>query len=141
MFDFTPRVREAIALHERYGLAAGIDISDGLAIDASRIAEASGCGAVIYTDRVPVSPDAVELAKREGAGDIKAAALAHALGDGQDFELLFAVNPAIGQSILKDRPVDCRVTHVGELVAELGLWGQTANSKRSSLAVTGWRHE
>src|SRR4051812_15407345 len=98
MFDFTPRVREALALHERYGLAAGIDISDGLAIDASRLAEASGCGAIIYTDRVPVSPDAIELAKRDGADDpaaddIEAAALAHALGDGQDFELLFAAPP------------------------------------------------
>src|SRR3954471_11711728 len=56
MFDFTPRVREAILLHERYQLAAGIDLSDGLALDASRIAEASGCGALIFIDRVPVSP-------------------------------------------------------------------------------------
>ncbi len=39
MFDFTPRVREAIALHERYELHAGIDISDGLALDVSRLAD------------------------------------------------------------------------------------------------------
>ena len=76
MFDFTPRVREAILLHERYELSAGIDISDGLAIDASRLAEASGCGAVIFIDRVPVSPDAIELAKRDGADNVEAAALA-----------------------------------------------------------------
>jgi thiamine-monophosphate kinase len=141
MFDFTPRVREAITLHSRYGLTAGIDISDGIAIDASRLAESSGCGAVIYTDRVPVSPDAIELAKRDGADDIEAAALAHALGDGQDFELVFAASPAVAQAILHDRPVDCRITHVGELIAEHGLWQQTANGKRSPLAVTGWRHE
>jgi thiamine-monophosphate kinase len=145
MFDFTPRVREAMLLHDRYQLAAGIDISDGLAIDASRIAEASGCGAVIFTDRVPVSADAVELAKRDGADDVEAAALAHALGDGQDFELLFAVSPKIGQAILNDRPVECRVTHVGELVAEAGLWQQTSvgtrEPERKRLEATGWRHE
>jgi thiamine-monophosphate kinase len=141
MFDFTPRVREAITLHDRYGLAAGIDISDGLAIDASRIAEASGCGAVISTDRVPVSPDAVELAKRERADDVEAAALAHALGDGQDFELLFAASPTVAQAILNDRPIDCRITHVGQLIGEHGLWQQTASGELTPLAVTGWRHE
>jgi thiamine-monophosphate kinase len=142
MFDFTPRVREAIAMHERYGLAAGIDISDGIALDASRLAEASGCGAVIYTDRVPVSPDAVELAKRDGADDVQAAALAHALGDGQDFELLFAANPTTARSILNERTLDCRVTHVGELIAESGLWQQTSDTAaRRPLEVTGWRHE
>jgi thiamine-monophosphate kinase len=142
MFDFTPRVREAIALHQRYGLAAGIDISDGIALDASRLAEASGCGAVIYIDRVPVSPDAVELAKRDGAGDVEAAALAHALGDGQDFELLFAASPTTAQSILNERPLDCRVTHVGELIAESGLWQQTSDTPaRTPLEVTGWRHD
>jgi thiamine-monophosphate kinase len=141
MFDFTPRVREALALHERYGLAAGIDISDGLAIDAARLAEASGCGANIYTDHVPVSADAVELAGRDGADDVEAAALAHALGDGQDFELLFAAPPKIAQAILNDRPLDCRLTHVGELIAESGLWQQTATTARTRLEVTGWRHE
>jgi thiamine-monophosphate kinase len=141
MFDFTPRVREALTLHERYGLAAGIDISDGLAIDASRLADSSGCGAIIFTDRVPVSPDAAELAKRDGAANIEATSLAHALGDGQDFELLFAAPPKTAQAILNDHPLDCRVTHVGELTAEPGLWQQTPTTPRTRLVVTGWRHE
>src|SRR3954468_12696453 len=140
MFDFTPRVREAILLHDRYQLAAGIDISDGLALDASRLAHESGCGASILMDQVPVSPDAIELAKREGAKDSKAAALQHALGDGQDFELLFAVNPTTAQAILRDRPVDCQLTHVGELIAEPGLWQQQSDGRRSPLEATGWRH-
>jgi thiamine-monophosphate kinase len=141
MFDFTPRVREASLLHERYQLAAGIDISDGLALDASRLAEASGCGAVIFMDRIPVAADALELAKRDGAHDLGAAALHHALGDGQDFELLFSVNPTTAQAILRDRPVDCQVTHVGELIADPGLWQQHADGRRMPLGATGWRHE
>lgn len=140
MFDFTPRVHEAILLHERYQLSAGIDISDGLALDASRLADASRCGALIFMDRVPVSPDAIELAKRDGAENLDAAALQHALGDGQDFELLFAVSPTMAQSILLDRPVDCQLTHVGELIAEPGLWQQPSDGRRSPLEASGWRH-
>ena len=64
----------------------------------------------------------------------------HALGDGQDFELLFAVNPTKAkQSCAIDR-VDCQITHVGELIAEPGLWQQQADGRRSPLEATGWRH-
>jgi thiamine-monophosphate kinase len=139
MLDFTPRVREASLLHAKYQITAGIDISDGLALDASRIAEASGCGAVIFMEKVPVSLAAFELAKQEGATDAPAAALQHALSDGQDFELLLAVNPKSAQSILHDKPVDCAITHVGELIADPGLW-QIANGVRTPLEPTGWRH-
>jgi thiamine-monophosphate kinase len=140
MFDFTPRTHEASLLHERYQLGAGIDISDGLALDASRVAEESGCGAVLFVDRVPVSAAARELAKREGAANCEAAALQHALGDGQDFELLLAVDPNTAQAILKDRPLECGITHVGELIADSGLWQQTSDGRRVQLEATGWRH-
>jgi thiamine-monophosphate kinase len=139
MLDFTPRVREAILLHEKYQLTAGIDISDGLALDASRLGEASGCGGVIFMDRVPVSPAARALAQQDHATDLSAAALQHALGDGQDFELLLAVDPKSAQAILRDRPLDCEITHIGELVAEPGLW-QNSNGIRRPLEATGWRH-
>jgi thiamine-monophosphate kinase len=140
MFDFTPRIREAALLHEHYQLTAGIDISDGLALDASRLAEESNCGAVIYIDQVPIAAAARELAESEGAADVSSAALQHALGDGQDFELLFAVSPSQGQAILDNGPLQCGITHVGELIAERGLWQQSARSERSGLAATGWRH-
>jgi thiamine-monophosphate kinase len=140
MFDFTPRVREANLLYEKYHLTAGIDISDGLALDASRLADASGCGAVIFMDRVPVSDAARRLAQQEHATDTTAAALHHALSDGQDFELLIAVDPKSAQTMLRDRPIACEITHVGELVKEKGLW-QLSDGTRRTLEATGWRHE
>jgi thiamine-monophosphate kinase len=140
MLDFTPRVREAVLLHGNYELHAGIDISDGLALDASRLAQASGCGALLSLDRVPISRDAVRLSEQEYATDISAAALHHALSDGQDFELLLAAPPAAAQSILRDKPTDCTITHVGELVAESGLWQMGNDGKRQPLEATGWRH-
>jgi thiamine-monophosphate kinase len=141
MFDFAPRVREAIALHERYELHAGVDISDGLALDASRLAAESRCGAMIYTDAVPIAPAAFQLAEQEGAFDRNEAALAHALGDGQDFELLVAVPRIEGERILRDKPLSCAITHVGELVAERGLWQRTADGGRQPLEAIGWRHQ
>jgi thiamine-monophosphate kinase len=140
MFDFMPRVREAITLHERYELHSAIDISDGIALDASRLAAESGCGAVIFTDRVPIAPDAFRLAEQEKAIDQRTSALNHALGDGQDFELLIAAPPDVAAKILRDKPIDCSLTHVGELIAPPGLWQQTDGGDRRPLAPTGWRH-
>lgn len=140
MFDFTPRVREALLLNERYELHAGIDISDGLALDVSRLAAESGCGAVIFTEKMPVSPAAYQLADQEHAADRNAAALHHALSDGQDFELLFAAAPDTAQAILRDQPLDCRITHVGELVAAPGLWQQDSAGRRP-MEPSGWLHQ
>ena len=55
-----------LLLAERYPLHAGIDTSDGLSLDLSRIAQESGCGAVIELDQVPVAAAASELAAQAG---------------------------------------------------------------------------
>jgi thiamine-monophosphate kinase len=140
MLDFTPRVTEAMLLHQRYDLHAGIDISDGLALDASRLATASCCGAVILTDRVPISRDAIRLAEQDGSNDVTAAALEHALGDGQDFELLLATAPDVAQKILRDKPIDCLISQVGELIERPGLWQKSGATDVAPLKVSGWQH-
>lgn len=140
LFDFQPRVCESLLLHNRYDLHAGIDISDGLAIDLSRLAVASGCGAVIYAAQVPISADARRLVAEQREVDHDAA-LCHALSDGQDFELLLAVPPRAAQAILHDQPLACPITHVGELVAESGLWQQDVAGQRTPLEAIGWVHK
>jgi len=139
MLDFTPRVREALTLHQRYDLHAGIDISDGLALDAARLAAESHCGAVIFIDQVPISADAFRLTQQEHAENQAHAALQHALSDGQDFELLIAAAPETAKTILREQPLACPITHVGQLVSEPGLWGQDG-SGRSRLEPSGWVH-
>jgi thiamine-monophosphate kinase len=129
-FDFTPRVREALLLHERYKLHAGMDLSDGLSLDLARLARASGCGAVIRSDLVPMS----------AAAQLLADPLAHALSDGEDFELLLAVPPESAAAILNDRPLGCPITRIGELVPEKGLWLADATGSRTPLTPTGWQH-
>ncbi len=133
-FDFVPRVREALLLHERYELHAGIDCSDGLARDAAHLAEESGCGLALRLDRVPVSAAAVERAKSSGRQPLD-----HALGDGEDFELLLAVPAAEARRLLAEAPLDVPLTCLGEFVPERGLWQATA-AGLAPLAATGWEH-
>jgi thiamine-monophosphate kinase len=128
--DFSPRIREALLLHERYDLHAGIDVSDGLALDLSRLAAESGCGAVVDVQQVPISKAACTLSDP----------LQRALGDGEDFELLLAVPPAAAAVVLRDQPIACPITCVGELIAEAGLWKQDAAQQRTPLEPTGWQH-
>lgn len=112
-----PRVREALLLHDRYDLTAGMDISDGLALDASRLAAASRCGVALNLDAVPVSVDAARLAQSSGQSP-----LAHALGDGEDFELLLTAGPDAAEAMLREQPLDVPLTRIGEVVEQPGLW-------------------
>lgn len=136
-FDFEPRVREASLLHEAYELHAGIDVSDGLSLDLSRIACESRCGAVLSLKDIPISPAAVECAAVEKNGR---SPLDHALGDGEDFELLLAVPQGSAMRILRDQPLDIPVTRIGEFVEEPGLWALGPDGKRRPLPAHGWQH-
>ncbi len=90
--DFTPRIAEARALARTLGpsLHAMIDISDGLSLDLHRLCSASNCGAKISEDSLQqaISADAHRAAELDGRSPLQ-----HALSDGEDFELLFAVPP------------------------------------------------
>jgi len=88
---FTPRVREAAALARqlRGDLHAMLDISDGLALDAQRLCRDSAVGACLEEGwlQAVISRDARSMARRD-----RRSALQHALTDGEDFELLLAVD-------------------------------------------------
>lgn len=137
-FDFNPRVREAITLNQRYRLHAGIDTSDGLSIDLSRVVKESGHGAILDLDAVPVCEDAQRLATQLADGST---ALEHALADGEDFELILAVPPQEAQRMLTDRPVDVLLTDVGCFVEETGLWQTDSRLGKRKLTPSGWEHK
>jgi thiamine-monophosphate kinase len=104
--DFIPRVDEAHAAADLLGesLHAMIDISDGLGRDAARLAAASGLQAQINMARLPL---------RAGAGAMDA------LQDGEDYELLMAVDArATVPASLEGRHGRCPLTVIGSL----GTW-------------------
>jgi thiamine-monophosphate kinase len=85
-----------------------MDVSDGLLLDAHRLASTSGCGLRIDLSRLPLSP-----AYRAARGENRAARLFAATG-GDDYALLAALPPACDAlTILKESSVI--IACVGEL--------------------------
>ena len=135
--DFSPRVLEALELHTNWTLHAGLDCSDGLALDVSRIAAASQCGAVFDLAAVPVSADAKAWTAQDSQ---ERTALEHALGDGEDFELILAMPADEAEKLLAAQPLDVPLTCIGQFIDEPGLWQQTDDG-RTLLETSGFQHE
>ena len=87
---------------------AMMDVSDGLLLDARRMAEASGCGITLEIDRLPLSSAFVA----ERGADL-AARLAAATG-GDDYALLAALPPKLDPARLS-LPEGTRISRIGTL--------------------------
>jgi len=130
---FEPRVALALELAPRLRPHALIDVSDGLALDLSRILDASGCGAVLDADALDAAlhADAVRLAAQDGRP-----AREHGLYDGEDFELIAVLPP--------DAPASdtaaLGLLPIGRVVANRGLWLASGSSPPEPLPVRGWEH-
>ncbi len=113
-FEF-PAPRVALGRALRGVASACIDVSDGLAADAGKLASASGCGAQIELEKLPLSDEL-----RAFAGDAGARRLA--LTGGDDYELCFAVPPARASDLpARLAQAGCRITCIGRLVDGEGL--------------------
>jgi len=131
--SFQPRVAEALVLHQVVRLHAMIDVSDGLAADLYHILDESRKGAVVRAADVPVSEAARLLGDKPP--------LERALGDGEDFELLFTVPEEDGRRLLANPPFATRLTHLGEITDERRCRLIAADGRSSSLERLGWVHE
>jgi thiamine-monophosphate kinase len=130
-----PRFAEARRARELGGVRAMMDITDGLALDLSRLAEASGVGAEIDADAVPVSRAAKRLSRKTGRS-----ALEHALSDGEDYELLIAVDPRRAGAFERRWGLPTPLSRVGVcLPRERGLLLGSAG-RLGRLAAEGFRH-
>lgn len=101
--DFIPRIEQGQWLAHRPCVHAMMDLSDGLARDLPRLAAASDCGFDIGPDKLPLRGSA---------------STAEALTDGEDHELLLAVDPDEG-SLLRQQWAaafpDLPLTSIGHL--------------------------
>jgi thiamine-monophosphate kinase len=122
----TPRVGEAGVL-ATHGVTAMIDVSDGLALDLSRLCRASGVGARIELSRVPVHPVG---SRRE------------ALGGGEDYELLATLPDAAAveaaRSELRER-FGVPLADFGGIIEE-GLVAVEDDGDERPLEIEGWDH-
>ncbi|MEE8286459.1 MAG: AIR synthase-related protein, partial [Gammaproteobacteria bacterium] len=127
-----PRVAAGIALR---GLAsAAIDISDGLVADLGHILTASGRGARLMVDDLPLSHVLAEELPRERALEL-------ALSSGDDYELCFTAAPdALAEVDDRLQSLECRVTPIGTVTATGGGL-QCLRADGSRLApAPGYRH-
>lgn len=109
-----PRVLAGLALR---GLAsAAIDVSDGMVADLEHVLAASGVGATLRLEQLPLSTT-VRRALEEGQAGWEIP-----LAGGDDYELLFTVTGDRAERLReKIEATGCTVTQVGTIDAERGL--------------------
>lgn len=129
---FEPRVAEALALAALGIPAAMMDLSDGLSVDLPRLAAASGVAAVLHADLLPVHGDVAAL--RDGRDPV-----AHALDDGEDFELLVAHRPLTDATRAALAARGVTLHRVGQVEAGAGVT-LVRDGRRAPLARGGYDH-
>ena len=134
--SFVPRVAEARLLARTVMLHAMIDLSDGLSTDLAHLCEESGVGAEVEARAVPISRNARRAARADGRPP-----LAHALDDGEDFELLFAVGPKDAKRLLARSPLKgLRLSHIGRIIKGRRMTLLGMDGRRTPLEPRGWEH-
>ena len=131
--DPEPRLALGLELSRRNLWSAAIDVSDGLGMDAGRLARASGLRAVIETARLPLSPALVAFSESEGKDPLDGI-----LSGGDDYELLFAApasaRPAVEALASREVPV----TRIGHLEPGRGAVLRGPDGDRE---ITGLGHD
>ena len=95
--------------------SAAIDVSDGLIADLGHLCQASGCGAIIDVEQLPLSAELLALFPPQTAQ-------AYALSGGDDYELCFTAAAAKAQAVeaaLEASGASAR--RIGELVLGAGV--------------------
>ena len=130
----TARLKAGALLAKKRLARAMIDISDGLLQDLSHICKASGTGAVIWREALPLSRPYQRWAGRKG--------VRYALTGGEDYELLFCIRRKDRAQLEKIRQrLGVPVTRIGRCVpARDGI--TIVNAKGTSLpfSKTGYNH-
>ncbi len=128
-----PKIHTAFELANKNLLTAMIDLSDGLSSDLAHICNASKVGAKIYADKIPFHGNLKAIAQ---TFDEK---LNYALNGGEDFELLFTVNPK--KKFPHKKAYEKRgFTHIGEITANEGMIKLITNKKSQILEPKGFQH-
>lgn len=113
----TPRTREAHWLAQQGVLHALIDVSDGVAGDAGHLSAAGGVSVEIEAERLPLHPSLAVAVP--DVGDARM----HALGGGEDYELLFAAADGAVEPLVADFEArfGTRLTRIGRVRAGQGV--------------------
>lgn len=109
-----------------------IDVSDGLASDIMHICHESSVGCQIYEEKIPISEEAIQRAM---TFNIDASTCA--LNGGEDYELLFTINPE-DEKKLTNNPHFTTVGHITKPADGKKLI--TKSGQSFELKAQGWEH-
>jgi len=129
----TPEPRLALGQALAGVAHAGIDVSDGLAGDLGHILAASGVGAELRVDALPVAPALARLPAPQ-----RLECLAHG---GDDYELLFCAPPEQRARIeMLAAQTGTPVTRIGQITVEPGLRWRDAQGAVQPPSGDGFDH-
>ncbi|MGI8640322.1 MAG: thiamine-phosphate kinase [Pyrinomonadaceae bacterium] len=141
-----PQVSDGEFLSENNLATAMIDLSDGLSSDLAHLCRESKVGAKIFADKIPIDENLRKflMQKRESAEtrsleNAFSEELSFALDGGEDFELLFTVNPKKKikyETGLKNRKFFC----IGEVTANVEIVELKSDENATILQPKGFRH-
>jgi thiamine-monophosphate kinase len=127
----TARVAEGQALSQV--ASSAIDVSDGLIADLGHLCQASGCGAVLDVEQLPLSAELLRLFPPQTAQ-------AYGLGGGDDYELIFTAPAAKADAVEAAlEPLGTRAQRIGELVAGTGVTCRRQGEAFNPV-FTGYKH-
>lgn len=128
----SPRISLGQALVDA-GVRCCMDMSDGLAGDLPKILSASGAGAGINLDTIPVLPALRALFPKEWD--------TLALHGGEDYELLCTVRPEIVDDVIAQaRQVGATLTPIGEIDSGDGLRFYLNGEPTPDQRIGAWDH-
>jgi thiamine-monophosphate kinase len=132
-----PHLAEGRFLAQQSAVNAAIDISDGLSSDLGHIAEQSGVGAVLDSDKIPVSGDLKIFCRQYNFDPVE-----YALSGGEDYTLLCTISPNDAEAIAENfqnkfkRPL----FRIGEVTADKEMKINYPDGSSSPIAPSGWNH-
>ena len=127
-----PQTEIGRILGEKNLATAMIDLSDGLSSDLFHICRASQVGAKIYAEKIPIEPQKPKTKSQKPN-------INFALDGGEDFELLFTVNPKKYFQLKKFLETH-NFSHIGEITANAEIIELVTGEKTEILEPKGFRH-
>jgi len=129
-----PRVGWGILLGDSQLATAMIDLSDGLSSDLNHLCTESNVGALIDASLIPIDPLVRDVCGRRALDPLMLA-----LHGGEDFELLFTVDPQAAAKLPK-RVDGVALTRIGEITTVSSGVQICEGSRVWNLEPGGWEH-
>lgn len=130
-----PRVWEARAAVETGKVHSMMDISDGLSADLAKLCEASGVGAKVFADKLPISEELHIASARLDADPVSLAA-----GGGEDYELLLTCAKKDAEAVISAiKSTGSSADIIGEIVDGSGIVLVSSDGTEQPIP-SSWKH-